>query len=156
MGANLFFLTAAAGRFIEDPPGYRSGLNCRFAVRNRHLLPAEGFMAKNSWRIIPATSAGKWSVGAAIVMPLLFVIGTSFTNSLYSSIPAGDTILADIAARPALALTMLAGMGAGISALIAGLVAIIRQKERSVLVFISSSIGALPVLFLAGEILFPH
>jgi hypothetical protein len=51
---------------------------------------------------------------------------------------------------------MLAGMGAGISALIAGLVAIIRQKERSVLVFISSSIGALLVLFLAGEILFPH
>ena len=113
-------------------------------------------MAKNTWRIMPATTAGKWSVGAAIVMPLMFVIGTSFTNSLYSSIPAGDTILADIAARPALALTMLAGMGAGISALIAGLVAIIRQKERSVLVFISSSIGALLVLFLAGEILFPH
>jgi hypothetical protein len=113
-------------------------------------------MAKNSWRIVPATTAGKWSVGAAIVMPCLFVIGASFTNSLYSAVPAGDTIAADIAARPALALTMLAGMGAGIVALVAGLVALIRQKERAVLVFISSSIGALLVLFLAGELLFPH
>lgn len=89
-------------------------------------------------------------------MPLLFVLGTSFTNSLYSSVPAGDTILADITARPALALTMLAGMGAGIMALIAGLIAIIRQNERAVLVYISSAIGALLVLFLVGEILFPH
>ena len=113
-------------------------------------------MAKSSLRIMPATTAGNWSVGAAIVMPLLFILGGSFTNSLYSSVPAGDTILADIAARPALALMMLAGMGAGILALIAGIVAIIRQKERAVLVYISSLIGVLLMLFLAGEILFPH
>jgi uncharacterized membrane protein YeaQ/YmgE (transglycosylase-associated protein family) len=51
---------------------------------------------------------------------------------------------------------MLAGMGAGITALITGLVAIFRQKERAVLVLISSAIGAVLVLFLAGEIVFPH
>ena len=113
-------------------------------------------MAKSSWRIMPLTTAGRWSLAAAVVMPLLFVLGTSFTNSLYPSVPAGDTMLADIAARPALALTMLAGMAAGIMALIAGLVAIIRHKERAVLVYISSAVGALLVLFLAGEILFPH
>jgi hypothetical protein len=113
-------------------------------------------MAKQSLRIVPTTTAGWWSVGAAVLMPMLFVIGTSFTNSLYSAVPAGGTILADIAARPALALTMLAGMGAGILALVAGLVAIITQKERGVLVFISTAIGALLTLFLAGEILFPH
>jgi len=113
-------------------------------------------MAANSWRIMPATTAGKWSVGAAIVMPFLFILGSSFTNSLYPAVPAGGTIAADIAARPALALTMLAGMGAGITALITGLVAIFRQKERAVLVLISSAIGAVLVLFLAGEIVFPH
>ena len=105
---------------------------------------------------MPITTLGKWSVGLIVAMPLLFIIGTSFTNSLYQSVPAGDTILADIAARPALALTMLAGMIAGISAFITGLLAILRQKEYTLLVYLSSLIGALLVLFLAGEILFPH
>lgn len=105
---------------------------------------------------MPKSTLGKWSVGFIVVMPILFIIGTSFTNTLYKSIPAGGTILADITARPALALTMLAGMVAGISAFITGLLAIIRQKERALLVYVSSLIGALLVLFLAGEILFPH
>ncbi len=113
-------------------------------------------MTKQPWRIMPITTIGKWSVGLIVAMPLLFIIGTSFTNSFYKSVPAGGTILADIAARPALALTMLAGMVAGISAFITGLLAIIRQKEYALLVYVSSSIGALLVLFLAGEILFPH
>jgi hypothetical protein len=113
-------------------------------------------MAKRYWRITPITALGKWSVGLIVVMPLLFLIGTSFTNSIYQSVPAGDTILADIAARPALALTMLAGMVAGISAFITGILAITRQNEYSLLVYASSLIGALLVVFLAGEILFPH
>ena len=116
----------------------------------------EDSMTKQPWRIMPKTTLGKWSVGLIVAMPILFIIGTSFTNSLYKSVPAGGTILADIAARPALALTMLAGMVAGISAFIMGLLAIIRQKEHALLVYVSSSIGALLVLFLAGEILFPH
>jgi len=105
---------------------------------------------------MPETKLGKWSVGLIIAIPLLLIIATSFTNSLYQSIPAGDTILADIAVRPALALTMLAGMISGILAFITGLLDIVRTKEKAVLVYISSLIGALFVLFLSGEILFPH
>ena len=89
-------------------------------------------------------------------MPVIFIIGTSFTNSLYKSIPAGDTILKDIAARPALALTMLAGMVAGISAFIAGLLAILRQKDNALMLYVSTVIGGLLILFLTGEIMFPH
>ena len=113
-------------------------------------------MKKQFWKIIPKTTVGKWSVGLIVAMPLLFIIGTSFTNSLYKSVPAGETIPADIAARPALALTMLAGMLAGISAFITGLLAIIRQKEKALLVYVATVIGALLILFLIGEILFPH
>lgn len=102
------------------------------------------------------TGLGRWSVGLIVAMPILFMLGSSFTNSLYPSVPAGDTILADIAARPALALTMLAGMAAGISAFITGLLALTRQKDYALLVFVSSAIGALLVLFLAAEFLFPH
>jgi hypothetical protein len=113
-------------------------------------------MTKRTLRILPITKLGKWSVGLIIAMPLLFVIGISFTNSLYKSVPAGGSILADIAARPALALTMLTGMAAGISAFIIGLLAIIKQKENALLVYVSSLIGALLLIFLSGEILFPH
>ena len=113
-------------------------------------------MTKQPWRIIPKTTMGKWSVGLIVAMPLLFVIGSSFTNSLYKSVPAGETILADIAVRPALALTMLAGMVAGISAFIVGLLTIAWQKENALLVYVSTVIGALLMLFLAGEIVFPH
>ena len=53
-------------------------------------------------------------------------------------------------------LTMLAGMAAGISSFITGLLAIIKQKEKAFLVYVSSIIGGLLILFLVGEILFPH
>ena len=113
-------------------------------------------MTKQPWRIIPKTTWGKWSVGLIVAMPILFVIGSSFTDSVYESVPAGETILADIVARPALALTMLAGMVAGVSAFIVGLLVIVRQKENAVLVYVSTVIGAFLVLFLTGEIAFPH
>ena len=113
-------------------------------------------MTKQPWRITPKTTLGKWSVGLIIAMPVLFVLGSSLANSLYKSVPAGGTIFADIAARPALALTMLTGMAAGISAFITGLIAMIRQKEKSLLVYVSAAIGAILALFLIGEIVLPH
>jgi len=112
-------------------------------------------MRKRSWRIFPITILGKWSVGLIIAMPILFFIGTSFANSIYESVPAGGTILADITARPALTLTMLAGVAAGISSFVTGLLAIVRQKEYTLLVFVSTLIGALVGLFVAVIMLFP-
>jgi hypothetical protein len=105
---------------------------------------------------MPKTASGKWSLGLIIAMPVLFFIGTSFTNLLYESVPAGRTILADIAARPALALTMLAGNVSGVLAFITGIIAIVRQRERALLVYVATTMGALLMLFLIGEILFPH
>lgn len=113
-------------------------------------------MTRLPWRITPKTTWGWWSLGLIMAMPILLVIGSSFADSLYESVPAGGTILEDISARPALALTMLAGMVAGLSAFIVGLVAIVRQEERGLLVYASSLIGALLMLYLAGEIVFPH
>ena len=113
-------------------------------------------MTKQPWRFTPKTTLGKWSVCLIIAMPVLFVLGSSLANSLYKSVPAGGTILADIAARPALALTMLIGMAAGISAFITGLIAMIWQKEKTLLVYVSTAIGAILALFLTGEIVLPH
>lgn len=116
----------------------------------------EKSMIKQAWGISPKTTLGKWSVTLIIGMPILFFIGSVFTNSLYKTVPAGGTIIADIAARPALALTMLVGIAAGISAFITGLLAIIRKKENTLLVYISTVIGSLLMLFLIGEIISPH
>ena len=113
-------------------------------------------MVKRAWSLIPTTKFGKWSVGFIIATPILFIIGTSFTNSLYQSVPSGDTIFADIKGRPALALSMLAGMATGILAFLTGLLAMIRQRERAILVYLSILIGALVIIFLIGEVLFPH
>lgn len=104
---------------------------------------------------VPRTTLSRWSLGLIIAMPILFFIGSSLTDSLYQSVPAGGTILKDIIARPALALTMLAGMACGILAFITGLVAIIKQKERAILVYVSTIIGFLLILFLLAHI-FPH
>ena len=105
---------------------------------------------------MPRTTLGKWAVGLIAVMPILFVIGSSFSSSLYESVPAGRTILADVSARPFLALTMLAGMVAGLTAFIVGLLAIVKQKENAILVYISTVVGGLLMLFLVGELAFPH
>ena len=106
--------------------------------------------------ILPKFKLGWWSLGLAAAMPVLFFIGMSFTNLLYKSVPAGGTILEDIVERPALALTMIAGMVSGVSAFIIGLIAIIRQKERALLVYCATLIGALLIIFLFGELIFPH
>ena len=113
-------------------------------------------LARQPLGITPHTNTGKWSVALIIAMPILFAIGSAFTGTLYSGIPSGDTILADIAARPALALTMLSGMAAGVAALITGLVAILHEKDHALLVYVATLFGALETLFLIGEFLFPH
>jgi hypothetical protein len=51
---------------------------------------------------------------------------------------------------------MLAGMAAGISGFITGLFAIVKQKENALLVYVSTVIGGLIMLFLVGELAFPH
>jgi len=106
--------------------------------------------------VLPKTKLGRWSLGLAAAMLALLLIGMSFTNLLYESVPSGNTILEDITLRPALALTMLAGMFSGVSAFIIGLIAIIKQKERALLVYVSTSVGAFLTIFLLGELIFPH
>jgi len=46
--------------------------------------------------VLPKTKLGQWSLGLAAAMPVLLLIGMSFTNLLYESVPAGSTILEDI------------------------------------------------------------
>ena len=105
---------------------------------------------------MPKSTIGKWSVGLILGMFILLAFGSSLANSLYESVQSGRTILEDITKRPVLSISMLLGFGSGISALVTGLFALIKQKERAILVFVSTIIGAGLTLFLIAEILFPH
>ena len=105
---------------------------------------------------LPKMRLGKWSVGLIFLMPGLFYLGMWLANNWYDSMPAGETILSDFDQRPLLVLTMLSGMAAGIMASVMGLVAVIKQKERALLVYGSTLLGMLLILFLIGEVLFPH
>lgn len=74
----------------------------------------------------------------------------------YESIPAGRTIPHDIIVRPGIALPMLAGFISGIATFFTGVIGIIRKKDRSILVFLSTAIGFFVLLWCLAEILFPH
>jgi hypothetical protein len=106
--------------------------------------------------ILPKTKLGQWSLGLIIAAPILFSIGRSLTNTLYQSVTSGRTIIEDIAKRPLLAISMLLGMAAGITALITGLISLIENKERAVFVYLSTLFGALLTLFIIANLVFPE
>ena len=105
---------------------------------------------------MPKSALGKWSVGLILAMLVLLYVGMSLPNRLYASAPASETIIDDIQNRPTLVISMLFGFGAGIAAFITGLITIIRDKERNLLVYLSSLVGAGLIIFLLAEIMFPH
>lgn len=113
-------------------------------------------MSERSWKFSPGTTLGRWSVGLIILMPILFVIGSSLSGTLYDSVPSGSTILADISSRPFLALSMLIGMAAGVTSFITGLLAIVKDKDRALLVYVSTVLGGLLIIYLVAEVAFPH
>ena len=105
---------------------------------------------------MPKTKLGKWSISLILAMVVFFVIGLSLPNILYESAPGSNSFLDDIINRPLLALSMLAGGGAGISALITGLIAVLKRKERAILVYGSTLLGAAITFFVVTMFLFPE
>ena len=106
--------------------------------------------------ILPKTTLGKWSLGLIILMPMSFVIGMTFMSFFYSSAPVGNTILEDLGSRPALAIPMLLGMASGVASFVTGFWSIFKKQERSLLVYVSTLIGAILIFFLVGEFMSPH
>jgi len=104
---------------------------------------------------LPKSCLGKWSVALIVAMPIFFYIGMSFVD-FYESVPAGKTIPDDIMVRPGVALPMLAGFVCGIAAFFTGIIGIIKKKDYSILIFLSSAMGFLTLLWCLAEVLFPH
>lgn len=91
---------------------------------------------------LPKTRLGKWSVGLIIIFFLLFVMGNLIVRL------QGPKFLLSIPM-----------FGAGATAILAfftGIISIIKNKERSIPVFVATLIGLLVLWFVLGEILYPH
>ncbi len=99
--------------------------------------------------LLPVTRAGWWSAG-------LLAAFAAFLIVLFSLVAAGERGGDEFFSNLWLALP---GLGAGLSAVLAGVtaaVAIVRRGERSVLVFLVLIVGLIVALFLLGEITIPH
>ena len=106
-------------------------------------------------KFLPKTTLGKWSVVLIIIMPVFFYIGMSFVD-FYEFVPAGKTIPHDVVVRPGVALPMLAGFVCGIAAFFVGIIGIIRKKDYSVFIFLSTAIGFLVILWCLAQFLFSY
>jgi len=103
----------------------------------------------------PKSNLGKWSIGLIVIVPILLYIGMSIVN-FYGAVPAGNTILQDIIVRPGIALPMLAGFISGITAFFTGIISIIRKKDYSIFVFLSTAIGFFVLLWCLVQFLFSY
>ena len=92
---------------------------------------------------------GKWSTGLIIAFFLFVAVCLILVASGQGG---GDTFFSNLTCViPGL----LAGVAA-VSALVTGLIGIIKNRERSVLVFLATAIGFYLLILVLGEILFPH
>jgi hypothetical protein len=92
---------------------------------------------------------GKWSVGLAVAFILFFAL---FQILVASGQRGGETFFSNLL----LTVPVLLGGTCGVAAFVAGLISIIKSKERSVLVFVATVIGLIVLMFILGEVLVPH
>jgi len=119
-------------------------------VRGNGAIKLEVQMTNHSgasfWRR-PGTRPGWWAVGLGLAYGVLSLINSAVFMRLSEDLPWRQTVL------PIYGIVMLlCGLAAGL----VGAIAIIRQHERSWLVWLTVLAGALVVAFLLGEFLIPH
>jgi len=103
--------------------------------------------------LMPKSNYGKWSVGSVLVMFALFFISAILKDQIISQSPTGDTIHTYFISRSILEIIIRGGFTAGISAFLNGMISIFDQKERGVLIYSSTIIGAAFTLFFIGQYL---
>ena|SRR3989338_3379077 len=106
-------------------------------------------MKRGKIYFLPKTTLGKWSFGLIISFFLLLICTTLIVSSGQEG---GETIFDNLL----ISIPMLAAGLCAIASFITGIISIIKHKERSILVYISTFIGLLVLWFVIGELLVPH
>jgi len=104
--------------------------------------------------IMPKTRLGKWSMWLIVIFFLLFILA-QIIAAVGRSQGAFDNGSANIY-QILIPITIIPAGISGLCAFFSGIWAIIKYKERSILVFISTAVGFLVLTFVLGEFLFPH
>ena len=94
--------------------------------------------------IWPKSILGKWSAGLAVAFILLLALSGVLTG------------LGGVGPGPVGPIIGVAFGISGIAALVTGLISMIRNRERSILVILAVAVGFFVLVFLIGEFLFPH
>jgi hypothetical protein len=100
--------------------------------------------------LLPKTTLGKWSLGI-ILAGILFIV--LFFVVVRLGYRGGDTFgVRDIApASP-----MILSVFSAISSMVVGIISIIKSRERSILIFLSTAVGLFALILVVGEFAFPH
>lgn len=100
----------------------------------------------------PTSKLGKWAVIFAISFIVLVVLAPVLSSTIYKDIVTiGDGLRFEFQQRPLLILTGLGSLISGLTTLVLSLLAIFKSKDRSIVVFITTALGLLVLIFLVGE-----
>jgi len=97
----------------------------------------------------PTTYLGK---RAAWLIFAFAVSLASFGILVASGQRGGDTFFSN----PILTVPILFAATSGIAAFVTGLISIVRRKERAISVYVAVAFGLIVLVFVLGEIIFPH
>ena len=97
----------------------------------------------------PKTRSGKLS--AWLLVTLAVLMGVFRINVLLGQ-RGGDTFFSN----PSLAIPILLAGISGIAAFITGLISIIREKERSISVYLAVAVGLIVLIVVLANIISPH
>ena len=104
-------------------------------------------------KVLPKTTLGRLSIFSFLSSPVFFWIGVSVMTTYYESVSSGDTMSQDLQARPLLVISMLLGNLLGILAFVFGVIGIVKKKERSFLVFLSTLLGGIFSFFILLQLI---
>jgi hypothetical protein len=99
--------------------------------------------------IMPRTALGKWSLGLTGGLIIFFALLVLLAATGQTG---GETFFSNLA----LAIPGLLAAACGIAAFCTALISIFRKKDYAILVFLTGFIGLLVLLFVAGELIYPH
>ncbi len=97
----------------------------------------------------PKSTLGTWSIGLIIALAI-------FVGLFFMFIALGERGGATFFSNLKLTIPGLLAAASGICAFFTGIISIIKSKERAILVFLSTILGLLVLLWSLAEVLFPH
>jgi heme/copper-type cytochrome/quinol oxidase subunit 3 len=110
-------------------------------------MPAAAASPASRFLALPASRVGRLAAAFEVLFALLFALNVVLFAPAVVPPPGSEILL------PAMAVAM---VGAGIAAGVASLLAVIRHRERSWLLWLALLPATLLLVFLVGELVAPH